>query len=70
MLLVIEDDGRGFDAATVVETGTATEAATPDRSEGGLGLLGIRERATLLGGALEAGAHEGRFEVHACLPIA
>jgi signal transduction histidine kinase len=29
----------------------------------------MRERAALLGGTLEAGANEGRFEVRARLPI-
>lgn len=42
----------------------------PARSEGGgHGLVGMRERAALLGGTLEAGANEGRFEVRARLPI-
>ena len=42
----------------------------PTGSEGGgHGLVGMRERAALLGGSLEAGAHEGRFEVRARLPI-
>jgi signal transduction histidine kinase len=36
---------------------------------GGHGLVGMRERAALLGGSLEAGARDGRFEVHAQLPI-
>jgi signal transduction histidine kinase len=36
---------------------------------GGHGLVGMRERAALLGGSLEAGACDGRFEVHAQLPI-
>jgi signal transduction histidine kinase len=38
----IEDDGRGFDAAALAEA---------DPSGRGLGLLGIRERLDLLGGA-------------------
>jgi signal transduction histidine kinase len=42
----------------------------PAGSEGGgHGLVGMRERAALLGGSLEAGPHEGRFEVRARLPI-
>jgi signal transduction histidine kinase len=42
----------------------------PPRSEGGgHGLVGMRERAALLGGSLEAEAREGRFEVRARLPI-
>jgi signal transduction histidine kinase len=35
---------------------------------GGHGILGMRERAALLGGRLEAGAGAGRFRVHARLP--
>jgi signal transduction histidine kinase len=34
----------------------------------GHGVVGMRERAALLGGRLRAGAHDGRFEVHAWLP--
>ena len=42
----------------------------PAGSEGGgHGLVGMRERAALLGGSLEATAREGRFEVRARLPI-
>jgi signal transduction histidine kinase len=42
----------------------------PARSEsGGHGLVGMRERAALLGGTLEAGPREGRFEVRARLPV-
>jgi signal transduction histidine kinase len=42
----------------------------PARAEGGgHGLVGMRERAELLGGSLEARAREGRFEVRARLPI-
>jgi signal transduction histidine kinase len=37
---------------------------------GGHGLIGMRERTTLLGGSLEAGARNGRFHVHARLPVA
>jgi signal transduction histidine kinase len=35
----------------------------------GHGLTGMRERASLLGGRLEAGLREGRFRVHAQLPL-
>jgi signal transduction histidine kinase len=35
---------------------------------GGRGILGMRERAALLGGTLEAGRERGRFRVHAVLP--
>ena len=40
---IIEDDGRGFDP----------DLLTPPGAESGLGLLGIRERAGLLGGVVE-----------------
>jgi signal transduction histidine kinase len=35
----------------------------------GHGIIGMRERAALLGGSLEVGAHNGRFQVHARLPL-
>lgn len=38
------------------------------RSGGGHGLIGMRERATLLGGSLEAGRVNGGFRVHARIP--
>jgi signal transduction histidine kinase len=37
---------------------------------GGHGIVGMRERAALLGGSLDAGARDGRFELHARLPYA
>jgi len=39
-----------------------------DVLEGGHGILGMRERAALLGGALEVTRDDGRFRVHARLP--
>jgi signal transduction histidine kinase len=43
----------------------------PDRRPGGggQGLVGMRERATLLGGSLVARARDGRFELRARLPL-
>ncbi len=41
--LIVEDDGRGFDVAHYMSEG---------RDERSLGVFGMRERATLLGGAL------------------
>jgi two-component system CheB/CheR fusion protein len=46
VLLTIEDDGKGFDV-------TATE------SHSGLGLIGMRERALLIGGALQVESAPG-----------
>jgi signal transduction histidine kinase len=56
LVIQIEDDGRGV--------GEMEPAA------GGNGLLGMRERATALGGELEAGPHAaGGFRVSARLPL-
>jgi signal transduction histidine kinase len=38
------------------------------RTRGGLGIVGMRERASLLGGEFEAGPHDGAFQVRAVLP--
>jgi signal transduction histidine kinase len=39
-------------------------------AEGGHGLVGMRERATMLGGSLDAGpAGDGGFRVTAVLPV-
>lgn len=51
---------------TVVNPTAATPA--PPRSAGGFGLVGMRERAQMLGGSFEAGAEDGRFRVRAVFP--
>jgi two-component system, NarL family, sensor histidine kinase UhpB len=48
--LIVEDDGRGFDATAMLE-----EPAT----EGKLGCLGMLERATLAGGSAEIESSPG-----------
>jgi len=48
--LIIEDDGRGFDAAAALEAGPAQRS---------LGLLGMRERVHLVGGSLEVESAPG-----------
>ena len=45
-----------------------TPAARQDGA--GHGVVGMRERADLLGGSLDAAAQAGRFRVHAWLPVA
>ena len=40
----------------------------PTRPGGGLGIVGMRERAQLLGGTLEAAREGDRFSVRAVLP--
>jgi signal transduction histidine kinase len=54
----------------VVDDGTAEPTAAHAQPGGGLGLIGMRERAVLHGGQLAA-AHRpgGGFAVHAQLPI-
>ncbi len=50
LLVEIEDDGRGFDPASVVE---------PSESGRGLGLLGMRERVEILGGKMSLDSAPG-----------
>jgi signal transduction histidine kinase len=49
--VVVEDDGRGFDPASVFDAGD---------SERGFGLLGMKERATLAEGTLDIDSQPGR----------
>jgi signal transduction histidine kinase len=51
----VDDDGKG--------TVTGTRPSGP-----GLGLIGMRERVSALGGQLQAGPRDGGFRVHAELP--
>jgi signal transduction histidine kinase len=57
------------ESALELTVSNAVAAGGPP-ADGGHGILGMRERAALLGGALEAGARGGRFRVHARLPYA
>ena len=60
IFLQVEDDGDGFDAEMVRAGGTA----------GGLGLRGMRERASLLGGTLELESRPGAgTKVRAIIPL-
>ena len=60
-----------YDAAALELTVTNPVARPRSgaRPGGGHGLVGMRERAALLGGSLEAGAGDGRSEVRARLPL-
>jgi signal transduction histidine kinase len=51
VVVIIEDDGKGFDGGSIDQIGT-----TP----GGLGLIGMRERVALLKGTLEIDSELGR----------
>ena len=52
--LTIEDNGRGFDIATLTGNGTA-----PGKGRRGLGVAGMRERLALIGGELEIESSTG-----------
>jgi PAS domain S-box-containing protein len=58
--LSVEDNGRGFDPGGVISS---------SNQEGGIGLLGMRERLELLGGRLEINSRPGRgTRLVACIP--
>jgi signal transduction histidine kinase len=60
--LTIEDDGSGFDTAAIQVAG--------ERRDGGLGLAGMRERLTLIGGELEIESSGGAgTTIYARLPL-
>jgi signal transduction histidine kinase len=52
---------------TVTNPGGTNGTARP--SGGGHGLVGMRERAALLGGSLDTTVQDGRFRLHARLPL-
>jgi signal transduction histidine kinase len=64
----VDDDGSGTSTST--STSTSTDAGTGARLAGhGLGLIGMRERVTALGGRLQAGPRDGGgFQVRAEFP--
>jgi len=58
MLMTVEDNGVGFDPANAPDAGH------------GFGLIGMRERVTLLGGKFQAGHHPSvGYSVRAHLPL-
>jgi signal transduction histidine kinase len=57
----------GTTAVDVMVSNPAAGESSP-RSNGGHGVIGMRERATLLGGSFDAGRVNGAFRVHARLP--
>ncbi|MBL1119019.1 sensor histidine kinase [Streptomyces sp. 110] len=72
--LTVADDGGGARIAPTASTGrgaaTGPRAATPADRPPGYGLIGMRERATAVGGQLSAGRRpEGGFLVSTQLPL-
>ncbi|QGK72494.1 sensor histidine kinase [Allosaccharopolyspora coralli] len=64
--VIVRNDGHRIDVQ-VLDDGTRRAA---EDGSGGHGLIGMRERATVYGGTLEAGpADEGGWRVHAVLPL-
>jgi signal transduction histidine kinase len=61
--LAVED--RSY-VVTITDNGKGASVSSDD----GRGLLGMRERAELLGGKLEAGSVAGGFRVRATIPMA
>jgi signal transduction histidine kinase len=69
--------GAGSAAVELAFEGSALELTVTNplgpgeaaRGTNGHGIAGMHERTALLGGSLEAGAHDGRFEVRARLPL-
>jgi signal transduction histidine kinase len=68
--IVVDAGVRGPDFVVAVTNGPPTTSVTP-RPGAGLGQVGMRERAELLGGTLETGpADDGGYRVIATLPLA
>jgi signal transduction histidine kinase len=60
--------GRRGERLAVEITNPVTDLAPPDTTGAGLGLVGIAERADLLGGSMSHGIRAGSFELTASLP--
>jgi signal transduction histidine kinase len=57
------------DAAVELTVTNAVSADGPPSSGGGHGLIGMRERATLLGGSLDSERSNGMFQIRARIPF-
>jgi signal transduction histidine kinase len=66
--LTFGDEALDMVVSNPVPGARSTEPPTAAREGGGRGLAGMRERAALLGGSLEAGVAGGAFRVHTRLP--
>jgi signal transduction histidine kinase len=69
VLIEVTDDGRGGEPVPHHSGHDATAGHGPGGPGGGLGIVGMRERAAAVGGSLAAGpGPTGGFRVHARLP--
>lgn len=69
-VLTVHYGDRCVEIACVDDGGTTYSSPTTDNGTGhGHGIVGMRERAALYGGELEAGPHGHGFRVHARLPV-
>jgi PAS domain S-box-containing protein len=59
LILIVEDDGQGFDPAKVQR---------PRKSGRGLGLIGMQERATLIGGELDIESSNNGTTIYVRVP--
>ena len=57
------------DCLSVAVTSMSPAPASQNQSSGGRGLLGMRERASAIGGTFEAGERDGEYFVRAALPL-
>jgi signal transduction histidine kinase len=70
----VDDDGAGISIASTASNGTSNGESNSTSNNGhsasnGLGLIGMRERVTALGGRLQAGPRDGGgFQVRAEIP--
>lgn len=60
MMLIIEDDGKGFDPTAI---------RAPKRSGKGLGLMGMKERAALVGGTLDIESSSNGTTLYIRVPV-
>ena len=68
VVVEVTDDGNGLESACGRQP---SDSDRQDRRSGGQGIVGMRERARVLGGSLEAGPRPGGgFRVRASLPVA
>ncbi|HEX8995122.1 MAG TPA: sensor histidine kinase [Ktedonobacterales bacterium] len=73
--LIVSDDGRGFDVLATLAQAPGGESRSTSQGKGsGLGLLGMRERATLIGATLDIQSAPGAgtrivLEAPASMPL-